>query len=97
MHREPIDVPEYWKEIRNPIRRFYTAPLDVVTKVLTPVIGFKPAYAVRFFTGKFLMATFFLYAATYYMKYNQGVSILRSNRWTKVQVAVITFFCFVLL
>jgi NADH dehydrogenase (ubiquinone) 1 beta subcomplex subunit 6 len=37
-HNEPRSVPEYWKEIRNPIRRFYTTPLRIAERVLTPVI-----------------------------------------------------------
>lgn len=36
--REPVDVPEYWKERTNPIRRFYQAPLNGLLKVLTPVL-----------------------------------------------------------
>lgn len=35
---EPYNVPEYYKETRNPIRRAYMAPLDTITKVLTPVM-----------------------------------------------------------
>lgn len=38
---EPRYVPEYWKEIRNPIRRFYQAPLNVLHKALTPVMVLK--------------------------------------------------------
>lgn len=76
MKHEPVHVPEYWREIRNPIRRFYTAPLDLITKALTPAIGFKPAYAVRFFTGKFLMIAVGIYATAYYFKYN-------ANDWTR--------------
>uniref|UniRef100_A0A336K4K4 CSON000136 protein n=1 Tax=Culicoides sonorensis TaxID=179676 RepID=A0A336K4K4_CULSO len=73
---EPCNVSEYYKEIRNPIRRAYMAPLDTITKVLTPVIGFKPAYAIRFFTGKFLMIGMGIYATVYYFKYN-------ANDWTR--------------
>lgn len=36
--REPVDVPEYWLEITNPIRRFYQFPLVTVEKALTPMI-----------------------------------------------------------
>jgi NADH dehydrogenase (ubiquinone) 1 beta subcomplex subunit 6 len=35
---EPRYVPEYWQEIRNPIRRFYRAPLNLVHKALTPML-----------------------------------------------------------
>lgn len=36
--KEPVHVPEYWKAIRNPIRRFYTAPLDKLCSALTPTL-----------------------------------------------------------
>lgn len=73
---EPVDVPEYWKERTNPIRRFYQAPLDGLWKALTPVMGKERAFYVRFWTGKLLMATTVLYAGAYYFKYN-------SNDWTR--------------
>lgn len=34
--REPVYVKEYYEAIRNPIRRFYMAPLNVVWRALTP-------------------------------------------------------------
>lgn len=37
-HNEPRDVPEYWLERTNPIRRFYQFPLNTVEKILTPVM-----------------------------------------------------------
>lgn len=37
-HDEPREVPEYWLERTNPIRRFYQFPLATVEKALTPVI-----------------------------------------------------------
>lgn len=36
--REPVFVPEYWQAIRNPIRRFYQAPLNAFYKVIVPVL-----------------------------------------------------------
>lgn len=38
--------------------------------------GFKGAFGVRFFTGKLLMTTAFVYATAYYFKYNDNVSTM---------------------
>ncbi|XP_058446553.1 NADH dehydrogenase [ubiquinone] 1 beta subcomplex subunit 6 [Malaya genurostris] len=73
---EPRFVPEYWRERINPIRRFYRAPLDLVQKGLTPVIGHNWAFAIRFWTGKIALAACSIYAGYYYFKYNQ-------NDWTR--------------
>lgn len=35
---EPRHVPEYWKEIRNPIRRFYMWPLNTVENIIRPMV-----------------------------------------------------------
>lgn len=35
---EPREVPQYWKERTNIIRRFYQFPLATVEKILSPVI-----------------------------------------------------------
>lgn len=35
---EPVFVEAYWRERINPIRRFYKAPLDLMTKALTPML-----------------------------------------------------------
>lgn len=75
-HNEPRVVPELYKEMYNPIRRFYRWPLEKVYHILTPVIGDHRAYHVRFWTGKFAMMTVGLYAGYYYFKYN-------ANDWTK--------------
>ncbi|XP_062707151.1 uncharacterized protein LOC134287924 [Aedes albopictus] len=75
-HHEPRHVPEYWKERLNPIRRFYRAPLDLVQKGLTPVLGVEWAHAIRFWTGKMALIGFSIYAGAYYFKYNQ-------NDWTR--------------
>lgn len=42
---EPRHVPEYWKERTNPIRRAYMAPLNVVTKMLAPVMVSSAAWS----------------------------------------------------
>ncbi|EDS39659.1 lethal 35Di [Culex quinquefasciatus] len=75
-HNEPRYVPEYWKERLNPIRRVYRAPLDMVQKGLTPVLGLEWAHAIRFWTGKVALGAFAILATTYYFKYNQ-------NDWTR--------------
>lgn len=36
--REPVYVKEYYDAIRNPIRRAYQAPLNVLWKALTPIM-----------------------------------------------------------
>ncbi|CRL00455.1 CLUMA_CG013718, isoform A [Clunio marinus] len=73
---EPRYVPEYWKEITNPIRRFYQWPLVTVENNIRPMIGEHAAKHVRFWTGKFVMFTFGIYAGYYYFKYHQ-------NDWTR--------------
>lgn len=35
---EPVNVPAYWQEITNPIRRFYQFPLKTVEAILSPVV-----------------------------------------------------------
>lgn len=36
--REPVHVPEYWRERYNPIRRFYRAPLDALESAVKPIV-----------------------------------------------------------
>lgn len=36
--REPVHVPEYWRERTNPIRRFYQAPLNAFQRMVKPII-----------------------------------------------------------
>ncbi|KAI8119448.1 hypothetical protein FF38_06869 [Lucilia cuprina] len=76
LHHEPKKVAALEKELTNPIKRFYRAPLDGLHKALTPVIGHQRAWAIRFWTGKVALFGTFVYAATYYFKYNQ-------NDWTR--------------
>uniref|UniRef100_A0A7R9P163 NADH dehydrogenase [ubiquinone] 1 beta subcomplex subunit 6 n=2 Tax=Timema TaxID=61471 RepID=A0A7R9P163_9NEOP len=73
---EPRHVPEYYKELLNPIRRAYRLPLDLAFKPLEPLLGERRAFIARYFTGKFLMAIFSVYAGFYYFKYN-------TNDWTR--------------
>lgn len=37
-HHEPKRVPAYEKEMMNPIRRLYRAPLDKLCEVMTPAL-----------------------------------------------------------
>lgn len=73
---EPVHVPELERELRNPIKRLYRKPLDLVYKILKPAMGANAAFYVRYITGKFLMGMAFAYGATYYFKYN-------ANDWTR--------------
>ncbi|XP_055381986.1 uncharacterized protein LOC129612425 [Condylostylus longicornis] len=76
LHHEPKRVPELERHFKNPIRRFYRAPLDKLCEILTPTIGFQKAYGVRFFLGKGLLAISGIYLGAYYFKYN-------ANDWTR--------------
>jgi NADH dehydrogenase (ubiquinone) 1 beta subcomplex subunit 6 len=37
-HREPVRVPELERELMNPIRRLYRAPLDMVESMMKPIV-----------------------------------------------------------
>ncbi|KAL7740854.1 hypothetical protein ACLKA6_014019 [Drosophila palustris] len=76
LHHGARKVPALELELNNPIKRLYRAPLDTITKVLTPALGFQRAFTVRYWTGKALIALTGIYAAAYYFKYNQ-------NDWTR--------------
>ncbi|XP_076347043.1 NADH dehydrogenase (ubiquinone) B17 subunit [Tachypleus tridentatus] len=73
---EPRRVPELERELRNPIRRFYSKPWNALESLLAPAIGPTKAWIIRFWLPKSLMALTTLYAGYYYLKYN-------SNDWTK--------------
>jgi len=73
---EPRPVPEMYKFFYNPIRRLYRAPLEAMQVAITPILGAKRAYTVRYFTGKFAIGLFATYCAAYYFKYN-------ANDWTR--------------
>ncbi|KAJ4450492.1 hypothetical protein ANN_01919 [Periplaneta americana] len=75
---EPRHVPEYFKERYNPIRRAYRMPLDMAFKPLMPVLGERRTNIIRWFTGKFLMIGFAIYAGAYYFKYNANMEIYYS-------------------
>lgn len=73
---EPVNVPEIYKELNNPIRRFYKTPLNKLYEFLVPKLGEGRAYHTRVLIGKFLMTMGILYAVTYHYKYN-------CNDWTR--------------
>ncbi|KAL5282198.1 hypothetical protein ACFFRR_005426 [Megaselia abdita] len=87
-HHEPKRVPALERELMNPIRRFYRAPLDKLCEALTPVLGFQKAYTLRFWTGKALIVGAFIYSTAYYFKYNQNVSCLMVLKFLKINVFV---------
>ncbi|CAG9759492.1 unnamed protein product [Ceutorhynchus assimilis] len=73
---EPKEVPEMYKALRNPIRRFYRLPMDYVETSLAPVIGPNRAMVFRWVTAKVGIAVALTYWMWYYYKYN-------SNTWEK--------------
>ncbi|XP_060822278.1 uncharacterized protein LOC132910525 [Bombus pascuorum] len=73
---EPLDTKEYRRQLYNPLRRFYRAPLDVFQRLLTPVLGSNGAMVVRYVTAKCFMGIFMIYGAWYYFKYN-------TSNWTR--------------
>lgn len=73
---EPRKVPEMYKVLYNPIRRFYRWPLDKVEASLEPIVGATKAHLIRYFTGKGVLAIATVYWFAYYAKYN-------SNDWTR--------------
>lgn len=72
LQNEPITPPNYYKEMYNPIRRFYKAPLNVAESAITPVVGEFAAGVIRRLTGKFIMGVIGLYLGAYYIKYNSA-------------------------
>lgn len=75
-HNEPREVPELYKALHNPIRRFYRWPLDQLQAKLTTSIGFEPAHLIRRVLGRGTLFVFGVYWFAYYAKYN-------SNDWTR--------------
>lgn len=73
---EPRHVPEMYKTLYNPIRRFYRWPLDKLQAKLTPVMGQEAAHVLRYVTGKAGLFIVGVYWFAYYAKYN-------SNDWTR--------------
>lgn len=73
---EPRKVPETYKALYNPIRRFYRWPLDKFQASLEPALGYESAYVIRNCIGKGALIIFGIYWFTYYAKYN-------SNDWTR--------------
>lgn len=73
---EPKKIPQMYKELYNPIRRFYRWPLDKLEAALEPVMGHTSAHLTRYAIGKTAMFIAGTYWFFYYAKYN-------SNDWTR--------------
>lgn len=73
---EPRFVPELYKELYNPIRRFYQKPLDVLCESLIPKIGYDRASVIRGLVPKVFFLIGGIYFAYYHIKYS-------SNDWTR--------------
>jgi len=71
LRTEPRYVKASEKELLNPLRRFYRAPLDFVfKKVVGPMTGEAAASVLRFYTGRGLMGIWGGFFIFYYFKYN---------------------------
>ncbi|XP_049883583.1 uncharacterized protein LOC126379035 [Pectinophora gossypiella] len=73
---EPQNIPEYWKERTNPIRRFYRFPLDWLFTRMAPMLGQARAQDYRYITGKLGLIAVGILGIHYYFKYN-------GNDWTR--------------
>ncbi|KAF0757319.1 Uncharacterized protein FWK35_00009602 [Aphis craccivora] len=73
---EPVAVPEIYYELNNPIRRAFRVPMNVFQDILTPKIGERAAFNVRFLTSKILMGITLVYVGAYYVLYN-------TNNWER--------------
>jgi len=68
---EPAYVKASEKELLNPLRRLYRAPLDFVFKKLVgPFTGQAEAAVLRFYTGRILLGVWGGFGLVYYFKYN---------------------------
>lgn len=67
---EPRNVPQMYKALYNPIRRFYRWPLDKLETALAPTMGVEGAHLLRFGIGKFGFLVAGALWFTYYLKYN---------------------------
>ncbi|XP_076302954.1 uncharacterized protein LOC143221367 [Lasioglossum baleicum] len=77
---EPITTKEYYKNLYNPIRRFYRAPLNQVESLLTPLMGSTRALVTRHVIANLLMSIVAVYGGWYYMKYNTA-TWMRQSGW----------------
>uniref|UniRef100_A0A2S2NBU7 Uncharacterized protein n=1 Tax=Schizaphis graminum TaxID=13262 RepID=A0A2S2NBU7_SCHGA len=75
-HDEPVAVPQIYNELYNPIRRAFRIPMNVFQDFLTPKLGERTAFNVRFLTSKILMGITLVYVGTYYVLYN-------TNNWER--------------
>ncbi|XP_076652641.1 NADH dehydrogenase (ubiquinone) B17 subunit [Halictus rubicundus] len=71
-HDEPLMTPEIYKKYFNPLRRLYKAPMNVLEKSLTPIVGKTPAYVIRGFLGRVAVGIPVIYIVWYHLKYNRA-------------------------
>ncbi|XP_076276672.1 uncharacterized protein LOC143207285 [Lasioglossum baleicum] len=70
-HEEPLMTPEIYKDLYNPLRRLYKAPMNLLERSLAPVVGKNPAYVIRGVLGRLAVAVPLIYMAWYQLKYNR--------------------------
>ncbi|GAB1860426.1 hypothetical protein CAJAP_01505 [Camponotus japonicus] len=68
---EPVTPPGYYKEMYNPIRRFYSAPMNKVQNMIEPVLGYTGAHVARHIISKTAIGIFTVYCIFYHLKYNK--------------------------
>jgi len=69
---EPVPVPEIYKELRNPIRRFYQWPLNQLEMYLTPRIGRTEAWVARRCIGATGLTIAVIYIVIYNLTYDNA-------------------------
>ncbi|XP_014675216.1 PREDICTED: uncharacterized protein LOC106815283 [Priapulus caudatus] len=70
--REPVFEAELQmkRNLLNPLRKLYGAPLDWFFLKLVPTLGYNKAAALRFWTPKALLGIGLVYFTAYHLKYN---------------------------
>lgn len=77
---EPVMPEGYYKEMFNPIRRFYMAPLNKFQNTLEPLVGYTAACVTRRVIGKSVIGIFGIYCIYYHLKYNR-MTWMRNGGW----------------
>ncbi|CAL1680200.1 unnamed protein product [Lasius platythorax] len=68
---EPVTPKGYYEEMYNPIRRFYSAPMNKVQNMLEPLMGHSAAYVTRHIISKSAISIVAMYCIYYHLKYNK--------------------------
>ncbi|EFN85855.1 hypothetical protein EAI_12507 [Harpegnathos saltator] len=77
---EPVMPNNYYKEMYNPLRRFYKWPMNKFQNMLEPVIGPTPALFTRHIISKTAIGIFGVYWLYYHLKYH-NMDWTRKGGW----------------